>query len=302
MLGANVFELLVPPPSEMTIVGSDGLWGVHEWTIYPQLYCLEFPYLSWISLPSINSFNILTCPVEKTMWELHGHKTNAHIVTPALLNELTTKWGAIKDAVQGVFKATSSSSSFSSVQIPKEAYFRASVALSRLEDEFEAWRDFVEVYRNLQRALLELSAYLDWWKDVSTGDFQPSVRPPTRGAIFEDENLYSNQVCYSVRAFLLIHKSTFTLDPTKKVELSLRNQCKLVPLSLKSTGHTLQHWYYPPQVKDIVVDMETTARGYAVVKHLDTFNPIKEFKCRLEKVDNQMNNEGKLTYVILSFT
>jgi hypothetical protein len=170
------------------------------------------------------------------MWQPHSHKANAHVVTPVLLDELTTKWETIKASMQDLFQAVSSMPSFSSVRRPKEAHFRAVSALNRLGDEFKAWRDFVSVYRNLQRSLLELSAHLDWWKDVSTGsNFRPSVRLPTRGAIFEDERLYADYVRYLIGAFLLIHKSTFMLNPAKQVGLSPRDLCKEQPMSLNPT-------------------------------------------------------------------
>jgi hypothetical protein len=83
------------------------------------------------------------------MWQLHSHQTNVHVVTPALLDELTTKWETIKASVQEPFQTISSVPSFSTVQQPMEVYFRATVALNRLEDNFEAWQDFVKVYQNL---------------------------------------------------------------------------------------------------------------------------------------------------------
>ena len=302
MLGANV-NAIPAPPGSVIIIGSDGLWGAHEWTVYPQPYCPKFPYLPWIHLRSPNPStpsNILTRPVEKTMWRSHGHRTDAHVVTPALLDELTKEWETIKSSVQKPFQTMSSLPSFSSVECPMEAYFRAATALNRLGDDFEAWRDFAEVYRNLQRSLLELSAFLDWWKDVSAGsNFQPYIRPPTRGAIFEDERLYAEHAHYSVGAFLLVHKTTFTLDLAKKVGLSPRNLCKERPMSLNPIVHSLQLWYYPPQVED-VMDLETAARGYA--GRLDTFKPTKAFKRKLDKVENKMNDQSKLTYWIIFLT
>jgi hypothetical protein len=214
------------------------------------------------------------------------------------LDELTTKWETIKASVQEPFQTVSSAPSFSTVQQLMEVYFRATVALNWLEDDFEAWQDFVKVYRNLQQSLLELSAFLDWWKDVSAqSHFRPSIRSPTRGTIFKDECLYANHAHYSVGAFLLIHKSAFTLNPAKKVRLSPCNLCKEQPMSPNPIVHTLQLWYYPPQVQDIGMDLETAARGYS--GHLDTFNPAKGFKCKLDKVENKTTNKSKLVHVIL---
>ena len=132
MLGANV-NAIPAPPGSVIIIGSDGLWGAHEWTVYPQPYCPKFPYLPWIHLRSPNPStpsNILTRPVEKTMWRSHGHRTDAHVVTPALLDELTKEWETIKSSVQKPFQTMSSLPSFSSVECPMEAYFRAATALN----------------------------------------------------------------------------------------------------------------------------------------------------------------------------
>jgi hypothetical protein len=44
-------------------------------------------------------------------------------------------------------------------------------------------------------------------------------------------------------------------------------------------------------VRDIVTELETIARGYA--ERLDTFGPTKEFKRKLEKVENKKRDEGE---------
>src|SRR5260370_14495552 len=55
--------------------------------------------------------------------------------------------------------------------------------------------------------------------------------------------------------------------------------------------HSLPLWYYPRQVADAYTDLETAARGYA--KHLDTFNPTKGFKRKLDKLENQKADDGE---------
>ncbi|KAF8258139.1 hypothetical protein EI94DRAFT_1185116 [Lactarius quietus] len=160
--------------------------------------------------------------------------------------------------------------------------------MDRLTKEFGAWRDFVEVFRNFQRSLLELQAFLDWWEDIRAGnDFRPPVSAPTRGVIFEDAKLYENYARWSVGAYLLVHRSAFALDPTKKVPLSPRKLCK-APMSLHPLLHSLGLWYYPPLVKDILMDLETVARGYA--ERLDTLNPTKGLKRMLVKTENRKND------------
>lgn len=294
MLGANVHSIPAPPPLSEPIIGVDGFWGAHEWTVYPQPYRHEFPYLAWIplcqrslSVPS----DVLTRPVEKTMWRIYPHRSDCHFVDPGLLEELIAKWKSIKAALEGPFSGISQNS-FSSVEKPMRAYARAFEALDRLNKDFRAWRDFVEVFRNLQRSLLELCAFLDWWKDVCTGSsFRPPVRPPTRGAIFREVQLYADHARWSVASYLLIHKSTFALDSAKEVALSHRNLCSAQPMLLRPLVHSLHHWYYPPLVNNVVVDLETAARGY--LERLDNFRPTKKLKRTLDKSENKKNDEGK---------
>jgi hypothetical protein len=183
MLGANVKAIPTPPPPPPVIIGVDGLWGAHEWTVYPQPHHPQFPYLAWIPLhsstatvPSI----IITQSTDKSMWQAHPDHSNFHVIDPTLLDKLTHEWMSIKAVVQDPFHIISSDLSFSSVWCPTEAYNRVSAALTWLEKEFGAWQDFVEVFQNLQQSLLELQAFLDWWEDICAGDdFQPPIHAPT---------------------------------------------------------------------------------------------------------------------------
>ena len=63
-------------------------------------------------------------------------------------------------------------------------------------------------------------------------------------------------------------------------------------MSFQALLHSLHHWYYPPLVCDVVTELETTARGYA--KCLGTFKLTKVFKCKLDKRENKMSDEGEL--------
>ncbi|KAH8978681.1 hypothetical protein EDB83DRAFT_2537510 [Lactarius deliciosus] len=294
MLGANVCSIPAPPPPSDPIIGVDGFWGAHEWTIYPQMYRREFPHLAWIPLrPRSHSVpsDVLTRPVEKAMWQAHPLKTDCHVVSPELFEEVTTKWKSIKVALEDPFHAVSSQASFSSIERPMKAYTRAFETLNRLEKDFRAWRDFVEVFRNLQRSLLELCAFLGWWKDVCEGDsFRSRIRAPTRGAIFRDEQLYADHARWSVPSYLLVPSPTLALDLARKVTLSPRKSCIVQPMSSGPLVHSLHHWYYPPLVNDVVADLETTARGY--LDRLDTFRPTKELKRTFEKTENKKKDQA----------
>jgi len=294
MLGANVDGIPTPPPRSAVLVGVDGLWGPHEWTVYPQLHSPAFPYLAWIPLRPSNSsapHDVLTCSVDKSMWQAHPSQSNIHVVNPGVLDKLTVRWDALKEAVRTPFHDIVNNPR-GPIQRPMNAYTRAFEAFSRLNSDFGAWRDFVEVFRNLQRCLLEIQAFLDWWKDIQAGhNFQATVRAPTRGAIFEDPLVYASHASWCLRAFLLVKRTTFLLDPAKEVALSSRDLCKTKPMSIQPIRHSLHHWYYPPLVHDVVTELETTARGYA--ERLDSFQPTNELKRRLEKRENKMRDEGK---------
>jgi hypothetical protein len=162
------------------------------------------------------------------MWQYHPDQPNIHVISPTLLHRLTEEWESVKAVLQDLSKT------FSSIQYPKEAYFRALTALIWLEKDFGAWQDFIEVFRNFQQSLLELFAFLDWWRDICTGSkFQSPICVPTQGAIFEDAWLYEKYVHWSVGAFLLVHNTVFVLDPSMEVALSPCMLCKVQPMSLQ---------------------------------------------------------------------
>ena len=296
ILAANVSAIPSPPPRHQAAVMVDGLWGEHEWTLYPQPYHRDFPYLAWLRLPSKNAPDILTSPVHKKMWQVHPNKTNIHLVNPRVLGEFKSKLDDVKAAVLDPFHEIVTDTRFEVVRPPDIAYRQSFEAVDRLEMEFGAWRDFVEVVRGLQRNLLELLAFADWWQDVQQGNqFQPPFRGPTRGAIFDDEALYANHTRWSIASYLFVPNDRFIPDPNKRVNLSPRNSSRLDVMS-NTPLHSLHLWYYPPQVRDVYADFETAARGYD--ERLDTFNPTNGFKRKLEKLDNRRADEGTSIFVV----
>ena len=300
ILASNVDIIPSPPPRYQAAVMVDGLWGEHEWTLYPQPYCHKFPYLPWLRLPSKNAASdVLTLPVHKKMWQAHPNKSNIHLVDPSLFGEFKDKLEEVKAAVLNPFHDIITDTRFSHVQPPKMAYSRAFEALDRLESEFGAWRDFVEVVRGLQRSLLELLAFADWWHDTQQGeDFRPPFRVPTRGSLFDDEGLYANHVRWSIASYLIIRNDRFALDPDKRVDLLPRNSSRLDMMSNQPLVHSLHLWYYPPHVKDVYSSFEGAARGYT--DHLDTLNPTKGFKRTLDKLGNRRADEGTFIFYIPS--
>jgi hypothetical protein len=141
ILGATVKVIPTSPPQSLVIIGADGSWGAHEWTVYPQPHHHEFPYLAWIPLHQSNT-SIPSCvhtPIDKSMWQAHPDQPNIHIIDPTLLDRLTKERESVKAVLQDPSNTFSSDPSLSSIRYPKEAYIRVLAALSRLEKDFAAW-------------------------------------------------------------------------------------------------------------------------------------------------------------------
>jgi hypothetical protein len=230
------------------------------------------------------------------MWQAHLSKQNLHLVDPTVFRDFENKLEEVKAAVMNPFHEVIVDSRFSHIRPPNNAYARAFEALDRLGKEFGAWRDFVEVVRGLQRNLLELFAFADWWHDVQQGDdFRSPFRGPTRGSLFDDEDLYANHARWSIASYLIAPNDRF-VDPNKRVNLSPRNKSRMDAMSIQPLLHSLHLWYYPPHVTDVCANFELAARGYA--KRLDTFIPTKGFKRMLDKMDNQRADEGTSFFYI----
>jgi hypothetical protein len=145
----------------------DGLWGKHEWMLYPQPYCHESPYLAWLWLLLKNATsNILTSSVHKLIWQVHPSKSNIYSIDPRVLGKFKAKLENIKGAISNPFHEVINDTHFPYLQPSKNAYAQAFEALYCLGNDFRPWCDFVEVVQGLQCNLLELLAFTDWWHDV----------------------------------------------------------------------------------------------------------------------------------------
>lgn len=296
ILGSNVHSIPAPPSHSQPTIGSDGFWGVHEWTQYPQPYCPKFPYLAWIpqnpSNPTSSSFGVYNLTLQKPLiWTAHPDKSSVHLTNEAVLKALREEWSRLKAEVEA--SQDGLSQRLPAVQYPQEAYFRAMTALDYLGDDLRGWNDVLLVFRSLQRSLLELQAFVHWWEDVCAGStFKSPIRQPTRGSIFEDVQAYVNHHHWSIATYLLVPRSSYQLDPKKVVSLSPRTLCKTQPMFHNPiTLHNLPHIYYPPLVNNFISEFETAARGYAA--RLDAHNPSLARKRKLDKLENQMKDKGK---------
>jgi hypothetical protein len=63
-------------------------------------------------------------------------------------------------------------------------------------------------------------------------------------------------------------------------------------MSVNPLLHSLDLWYYPPLVQKVMMELETTAWGYA--ERLGVLNPTKVSKCKQVKTENREADKGKL--------
>ena len=226
------------------------------------------------------------------MWQAHPNKSGIHSIIPNVLQEFTDKRVEVNATVLGPLCDITADPHLSNIQPPEKAYAWAFGSLDQLAKEFEAWCNFVEVVRGLQRSLLELSAFADWWHDIQEGEeFHPPFRPPTHGAIFDNQDIYANHAHWSITTYLIIPNDCCPLNPMKQVNLSPWTSSRMDEMTVHPLMHSLPLWYYPPQVADIYTDLETAAHGYT--EHLDTFNPTKGFKRKLDKLENQKADDSE---------
>src|SRR6267154_5179085 len=117
ILATNVDTIPSPPPRHQAVVMVDGLWGEHEWTLYPQPYRHESPYLAWLRLPSKNAASdTLTRPIHKSMWQVYSNKSNIHLVDPRVFGEFKAKLEKVKAAVMNLFHDIITDTRFSCIQ------------------------------------------------------------------------------------------------------------------------------------------------------------------------------------------
>jgi hypothetical protein len=179
------------------------------------------------------------------MWQAHSNTPNVHFIDPSVFGDFKDKLVEVKAAVENPFHEIINDTRFSHIQPPKIAYAQAFEALDHLEKEFGPWRDFVEVVRGLQRSLLELIAFADWWQDIQQGDgFQAPVRVPTCGSIFDDEGLYAGHACCSIAAYLILPNDRFILDPDKRVTLLPRNSSRMDAMSIQPLLYSLFYFLF----------------------------------------------------------
>ncbi|KAI0069215.1 hypothetical protein BV25DRAFT_1910910 [Artomyces pyxidatus] len=306
IVAANTKDIPAPvDDSQHPTLFIDGLWGQHEWTRFPQAYDSRFPYLAYIPIPpqhrptslstiAAMSFTILHANVSKEMWTTLGAPPGRHVPDVGVLSSLQRRLDYAVTVSRNLFPQLSATPAFAHVVVPTIALDRARAAFITLETGVASWKDFVERFRALQRALLEMTAFADWWTDAEgttiNPEYVPPIRGPTRGVYVQTLDLYAESARGNLATYIVVQKDAYDVPSNRWVPATLRSVRvqTLVPFSAPTHTSHGKHdkplWYYPP---DPVrrEDFEAAARGYA--PRQDTLNPSPAYQDRLGKLVNR---------------
>ncbi|KAI0061450.1 hypothetical protein BV25DRAFT_1838950 [Artomyces pyxidatus] len=298
----------IPPPvdnSQLPTLFIDGLWGQHEWTRFPQTYDSRFPYLAYIPIPpqrrmaalstiTAMSYTIMYAPVAKDMWTMLGAPPGRHVPDVGILSSLQRRLDVAVAVGRDLFPKVSSSPAFAHVVVPTVALNRARAAFITLESGLASWKDFVERFRALQRALLELTAFSDWWTDAEGATSQPAyvppIRGPARGVFVQNVALYAESALANLATYIVVHKDEFAVPSESWVPAALhsaRVQTEVpftAPTHPSHAKHDKPLWYFLPHPVR-AEDFEAAARGYA--PRQDVLCPTPAYQDRLGRLANR---------------
>ncbi|KAI0054385.1 hypothetical protein BV25DRAFT_1922730, partial [Artomyces pyxidatus] len=224
IVAANTLHIAeLVPNSAVPTVYIDGLWGPHEWTRFAQPYDARSPFLAFIPLPPLKpklatsdteaSIAVMTQPVSKEMWTSDSTSPGLHVPQVAILSSLRHRLNWAITMTEDIFPQVSILAPYERVIVPRIALQRARSSFSALDAGVTSWLDFVERFRALQRSLLELTGFAEWWAD-ETGRTQPGYMPPerglTRGAFVQNFPLYARLARAGVAVYIIVPQALFT--------------------------------------------------------------------------------------------
>ncbi|KAA1476562.1 hypothetical protein DENSPDRAFT_853747 [Dentipellis sp. KUC8613] len=154
----------IPQPIDASLVPTvqtDGLWGVHEWTRFPQPYVDSCPFLAYIPLPQ-SPDNVLSCTITRSMWTEVPGMSGYHTIANTFRDQLREELHSAMRLCESSFPKLRAMTSYRHIDLPQITLDRAATSYYRLCGELRPWHDFVEYFRNTQQYLLELRGFRAW--------------------------------------------------------------------------------------------------------------------------------------------
>ncbi|KAJ7471246.1 hypothetical protein B0H11DRAFT_1919807 [Mycena galericulata] len=260
----------ISPPRVTPGVRSDGSWGPHEYTILPQLFCADSPYMAWI--PASREGSAVTDDLSSSvcnfqMSTVHFRPDRAWpsrgTMEPTVLEAFQEEVNSVYCGVTKAMEFIKSNDVSPEIRLPLCAVERAYASILALRVNFLTRRDLLEYVACLKRSVAELRGFISWVHDLDYW-LGNSVTPikvtrEVRGAVCEDLETYRLLHRLGIPAWCFVAGMP---SGSCAMELPLaRDSFRYETLSGFHL-HNKAIFFYPPVVNDTRM-FELAARGYA---------------------------------------
>lgn len=282
VLGCNTDHIPpLIPTNEPALPRIDGTWGPHDYTIMPQRYDPEAPYLAWCPLRPDPAQPFLDNPImafrfARNDYVQHPRQPRLGGLQKSILATFHQEVSRLADMY---LQATQVAAiHWPSVKPPTLALARMRETLVYLNLPDIYFRDCQEAIETLRRNTREVQAFILWART-------PPARPyfvvpfPVRGSVAIDKDSY-NYLCHRKVPAWYVPGRPGPFDGSRPVPISRKeDMCTvltrrdiktqdstMVDWEEPSPGifqlvHTKELWYYPPVVGHRQ-SFEAAARGY----------------------------------------
>ncbi|KAI0310252.1 hypothetical protein OF83DRAFT_1178761, partial [Amylostereum chailletii] len=114
-------------------------------------------------VPHPKDDDLLLGSVDRSMWELRPDSGDERVLKPGLRLAFRTAIDQAKARAAVLFPQVRQDPASVKVLLPHLSLERATDAYGKLITGVDCWADFVLAMRGLQRSLLEVSAFFEWW-------------------------------------------------------------------------------------------------------------------------------------------
>ena len=187
LLGCNTDSFPPPPPLDDAPVKIflDGYYGLMEYTLVPGYFDRHAPWLSYIPLDHDLFRQPLSHERRREFWtpvtrifqedgpqgRLHESAVNRQTVLSSIFDPIRSLRSSLVQRAEHEFphilkRRNHLNRDVSEIDLPRRAIRTSTQALGHLVKGVQGWEEFVIVFRALERALLELTAFISWTNDV----------------------------------------------------------------------------------------------------------------------------------------
>ncbi|KAJ7682424.1 hypothetical protein DFH06DRAFT_293927 [Mycena polygramma] len=295
------------PPGVTPGIRDDGFWGPHEYSLLPQLFCVDSPYMAWIPLEYdgldvlrfLSQFQFALGPASthfkpNLAWRRRG------TVDPAVLAMFQADVNVVYTEVLTGIDVVKSRPDLSHIRLPLGAVERTYASLLALRVNFLTRQDVLEYAACLKRSMAELQGFILWsreldvWMDPSSSIFDRAGRR-LRGAVCEDMLSYESLHRMGVPAWCFVTG----LPPAANVVSNSFDDGVSSVWSKCAMPNNKAHYFYPPLVDDRRT-FELAARGYALRR--DKLRRDTGYRKDLEEMDrlyDKLNKERQEAVVMM---